>query len=171
MPRKFVSFRSISASSIHLFASFWISVLLSICHITDVSAMIPATPAAILSTKIDIGARHVPVGYCQDGYECPDQEPPAQYHSRVDRYDEDYDNGWYARPDPREPHIVTECDDDYEVVEVLPVPEPYYYDPYRHSPCGVRCWYKRLTSGYCGRGCEYYLYRIGKPRRTCHSRH
>ena len=28
------------------------------------------------------------------------------------------------------------------------------------EPCGVRCWYKRLRAGYCGRGCDYYRFRM-----------
>ncbi|MDX2265953.1 MAG: hypothetical protein NW215_13410 [Hyphomicrobiales bacterium] len=25
--------------------------------------------------------------------------------------------------------------------------------------CGAGCWYRRLKDGYCGHGCDYYLYR------------
>lgn len=173
MPGKTASFRSIRARAIfHVAAGFWFSVLLSICHITDVSAMIPAAPDAILSAKAQNGVLFSPARYCEEGYECGEPERGTEYRERI-IVDEDvhYERGWYTRPEPRERYIETECEKDYEVVEVLPVPEPYYYDPYRGYTCGVRCWYKRLTSGYCGRGCEYYLYRTGRSRPTCRSGH
>ena len=28
------------------------------------------------------------------------------------------------------------------------------------EPCGVKCWYARLREGYCGRGCDYYRFRM-----------
>lgn len=28
------------------------------------------------------------------------------------------------------------------------------------EPCGVKCWYARLRAGYCGRGCDYYRFRM-----------
>lgn len=34
--------------------------------------------------------------------------------------------------------------------------EPVYWDDH----CGVRCWYQRLRAGYCGRGCDYYRFRL-----------
>ena len=51
------------------------------------------------------------------------------------------------------------------------------------SGCGIRCWYWRLRHGYCGPGCEYYGYRLGRsedasgppfvaaprPRHSCRS--
>ena len=172
MPRKFASFRSIGTQgTFHLVASFWISALLSICHITNVNAMIPAVSASILSTKIEVGARHTPAAYCRSGYDCRKPAPTVQHHARNDPYDGQHDNGWYEQPVHSEPHIVTECEEGYEIVEVHPLPTPYHYDPYRRDPCGVRCWYRRLTSGYCGHGCEYYLYRIGKTRPTCRRRY
>lgn len=172
MPREFTSFRSIGTQgAFHLAASFWISVLLSICHITDVNAMIPAVPKLNQSIKIEAGPRHMHAGYCEDGYACGEQEPPVQYHARNDTYDDRYDKGWYARPERNRAHTVTECEEGYEIVEVYPVPEPYHSEPYRNERCGVRCWYRRLTSGYCGRGCEYYLYRLHKSRWACRSRY
>jgi hypothetical protein len=173
MPGKIASFRSIRAQGIfHVVAGFWFSVLLSICHITDVSAMIPATPDAILSAKTENGARYSPVRYCEEGYECGEHERATEYHEpEIREEDSHYDKGWYTRPERRDRYVETECEGDYEIVEVLPVPEPYDYDPYRGYGCGVRCWYKRLTSGYCGRGCEYYLYRTGRSRHGCRSGH
>lgn len=163
MPGKIASFRSIRAKGLFpVAAGFWFSLLLSICHITDVSAMIPAAPEAIAAAEAQNGARYSPVGYCEEGYECGEQV--------IVEEDVPYDKGWYARPERREHYVETECEKNYEVVEV-PVPEPYSYDPYRDFRCGVRCWYKRLTSGYCGRGCEYYLYRIGRSRHACNSGH
>lgn len=172
MPGKIASFRSIRAKNVfHVAAGFWFSVLLSICHITDVSAMIPASPGAILSAKAQHGALHSPARYCGDGYECGEHERGEEYRVRDSRDEAHYERGWYTRPDRRDHYAEIECEEDYEIVEVLPAPEPYYYDPYRGYTCGVRCWYKRLTSGYCGRGCEYYLYRLGKSRHACRSRH
>lgn len=172
MPRNSISFRSISpARHCHLAAGFWISVLLSICHITDVSAMVPVAPASILSNSTDIGPRHMQAGYCEGDYDCEAPGKSAQYHAPGGEYDQHYDKGWYAKPDRTERHVTTDCVEEYEVVEVLPIPEPYDYNPHSDYRCGVRCWYRRLTSGYCGRGCEYYLYRVGKSRQNCSGRH
>jgi hypothetical protein len=163
MPGKIASFRSIRAKGLfHVAAGFWFSLLLSICHITDVSAMIPATADAILSAKAQTGARYSPARYCEEGYECGERV--------IVEEEVPYDKGWYTRPERRDHYVETECEKDYEIVEV-PDPEPYFHDPYRGYGCGVRCWYKRLTSGYCGRGCEYYLYRIGRSRHACNSGH
>ncbi len=32
------------------------------------------------------------------------------------------------------------------------------------EPCGVKCWYWRLRAGYCGRGCDYYRFRMTQFR-------
>ena len=33
---------------------------------------------------------------------------------------------------------------------------PRHSEETYEEPCGIRCWYKRLRAGYCGRGCDYY---------------
>lgn len=164
MPGRTASFKSRGSAIFQVAAGFWFSVLLSICHITDVSAMTPAAPNAILSAKAQNGAVLTPAGYCGDGYECGEERVEKRREHVIVEEEIHEHKGWYARP---ERYVETECEKNYEIVEVLPEPEPYHYDPYRGYACGVRCWYKRLTSGYCGRGCEYYLYRIGRSRPSC----
>jgi hypothetical protein len=112
------------------------------------------------------------VGVCSDGsYGCSDHPrrpaPPPDGH--VSRWEP------YPGP-PVEPYYTT---DEYELpphIEPLPPCEPVEYashgyvrdalpprEPYigyDEDYCGVRCWYRRLKAGYCGRGCDYYNYRL-----------
>ncbi|MGB0084379.1 MAG: hypothetical protein WBP94_03245, partial [Rhodomicrobiaceae bacterium] len=41
-----------------------------------------------------------------------------------------------------------------------PPPPAEYGEPVWERWCGVRCWYRRLRAGYCGRGCDYYRFRL-----------
>jgi hypothetical protein len=74
-----------------------------------------------------------------------------------------------------------DCDSpysDYESGEPAGACRPSYDDDEEEAPpppryikeCGVRCMYQRLREGYCGPGCDYYLfrmyeYRYGRPPR------
>jgi hypothetical protein len=46
------------------------------------------------------------------------------------------------------------------VIERPVIRETYRSVETYDEPCGVRCWYKRLRAGYCGRGCDYYRFRM-----------
>lgn len=98
------------------------------------------------------------VGACPDGsYDCPAYAPPrpAPEHAAYDRTPPP---GVYYEPAPAEElppcaHPRYAARDHYGRV---PPPRDYY----DYKDCGVRCWYRRLRRGYCGRGCDYYRFRL-----------
>ncbi len=159
--------------SAHLAAAFWISVLLSICHITEAGAMSGARLAyiaeaglsapAIRLTPIQVAGR--PCG--REWSDC-EEDGRRAYHGRAAQAA--YRAPRPARYDRRHPPEAIICEEGFvydPAFDALPAPEPYHYDPDRRYECGVRCWYKRLTTGYCGRGCDYYRFRTGKKRLAC----
>lgn len=64
--------------------------------------------------------------------------------------------------EPAVSHAKPDCAEEHPVVQTNAVQEtgvhrsPETYE----EPCGVRCWYARLRAGYCGRGCDYYRFRM-----------
>jgi hypothetical protein len=92
-------------------------------------------------------------GFCpHDGRPCADNGPP------------DYDKPAIRRPDrtvyvaPPAPLQAAACEEEDRVRRAY-APPPYDgrgYDEW----CGIRCWYHRLRAGYCGRGCDYYRFRM-----------
>lgn len=110
-------------------------------------------------------------GLCADGRPgCPDYEPEPQYALPARK------NDVHAARQPRhyEPaadETLPPCEEKqyaaYGVQRYEPQPyvSPEPQGPIYHDVkewCGIGCWYRRLTSGYCGRGCDYYLYRLNK---------
>lgn len=95
---------------------------------------------------------------CLDDAQAPQYAPPARPN--------------YLRPDPApyyeqaRPETLPPCEEKryaaYAFQPHEPPPHKPYYEEELKGPCGVRCWYRRLSSGYCGRGCDYYLYRLNK---------
>ena len=65
-------------------------------------------------------------------------------------------------------HAKPDCVEEPHAVHTYAVHEPAVRDPILRDrpaetyeePCGIRCWYKRLRAGYCGRGCDYYRFRM-----------
>lgn len=95
------------------------------------------------------------VRQCADGRPCPDY-----VDAPVPR---EYPVGYDRDPPPYPPQDHEDCIEDPHAARLYPVrtpPAPYYGDPMREEPCGIRCWYQRLRAGYCGRGCDYYRYRM-----------
>lgn len=155
-------------------AGFWLSLLLSFAHITEVRAWtgFGAIDESISASRANSGSFLLPVGHCTHGGRGCSEHDTATYYEQPA-----YDT--YTVP-PRSHHeteetvIVEECDEGYTLdpaYENPPAPEPYYYETEHSYLCGVRCWYKRLTSGYCGRGCEYYRFRTGWKRKGCRASH
>ena len=66
----------------------------------------------------------------------------------------------HAKPDCVEEHPVVRAHADavHETAAIDRSPETY------DEPCGVKCWYWRLRAGYCGRGCDYYRFRMTQFR-------
>ena len=60
----------------------------------------------------------------------------------------------HAKPDCVEERPIVRTRIVQETVAPERSPETY------EEPCGIRCWYKRLRAGYCGRGCDYYRFRM-----------
>lgn len=124
-----------------------------------------AQPGHALQSWREWAARPViRAGLCaEDGEPCPAYEPspyatrpaptrrwepePAPYryeeraviHAKPDCVEERYAAHTYA---VREPAVPRRSEETYE------------------EPCGIKCWYKRLRAGYCGRGCDYYRFRM-----------
>ncbi|HEY7646495.1 MAG TPA: hypothetical protein VH858_15755 [Hyphomicrobiales bacterium] len=126
-----------------------------------------AVPAAALERTAEAGAG-LPVirtAGCRDGGSpCLDDGPPPYEppRGRVSR--------WEPAPErhggPYEPAVQEEpCLEDRRpsrnYVYHAPAPPPLRgYEGYEERWCGVRCWYRRLREGYCGRGCDYYRFRL-----------
>jgi hypothetical protein len=59
----------------------------------------------------------------------------------------------YGKPDCVEEHR--------PVVRTHAVHETIVREPETYEePCGIKCWFYRLRAGYCGRGCDYYRFRM-----------
>jgi len=105
----------------------------------------------------------VRAGLCgQDDGPCPEYERPRIAHTVHTRR-------WEPEPEPpvyEERTIIQrapDCVEDRVAVRThvvhettAPLRSPETFD----EPCGIRCWYKRLRAGYCGRGCDYYRFRM-----------
>ncbi len=131
------------------------------------ASALPSGATARLGGDAGYGRIEMPLvrsGYCpDDGRPCPDDVPP--------RYAEAPANGPDWRPDR---HVYPPQDgpdgcppERYErhayagaPGEPAPPPPPGYGGPPWEEWCGVRCWYRRLRAGYCGRGCDYYRFRM-----------
>lgn len=140
----------------------WRLVLLTLCAAAIQTAPANAlTPAPALThlraiTEASGPAASLPAAYCGNGQDCPDDEEPAARPSRPYRVG---------------PPVEVPCED-------APLPRAYTYraDPpggyverrrgyveeevREESYCGIRCWYRRIRDGHCGRGCDYYMFRL-----------
>ena len=106
-------------------------------------------------------------GCPDDGAPCPGYEPrqyaPEPIHARH----------WEPEPPPyvREERPVArvnpDCVEERYAARSHFVREarvPRNPDDVYEEPCGIKCWYKRLRRGYCGRGCDYYRFRMNEFR-------
>jgi hypothetical protein len=127
--------------------------LLAFCTAFIQSGTAHALTAARLGGAISVAGLPVtPVSGCRGGHDCaadpaehrwePEARPipdvpceRAEYRPRVYAY------AYRTEPEPviRERTFIEEGDDEY---------------------CGVRCWYRRIRQGHCGRGCDYYQFRL-----------
>jgi hypothetical protein len=103
----------------------------------------------------------MPVGLCdQDGEPCPGYRHPAARPAYAGRWDPAPER--YVDERPPSPPPPPDCAQDPYVAQgytVAPVAPPPAVDQYGEL-CGVKCWYNRLREGYCGRGCDYYRFRM-----------
>jgi hypothetical protein len=137
------------------------SVLLTLCAVAiqtaGANALTATAPVAGLEAAATTGnsAAVLLAAYCDRGRPCPDDEPEARP----------------SRPYKVGPPVEVPCDE-------APLPRAYTYraDPPQgyverrayeeedvvrdERSCGIRCWYRRIREGYCGRGCDYYLFRL-----------
>ncbi len=109
----------------------------------------------------------IKAGYCPDGRAgCPDYEPEPQYAPPIGA-------GHWSQPQEPESNRASNAEPCEEKKYAAHVFEPYpargshyrkvakpVYEEELKDWCGVRCWFRRLRSGYCGRGCDYYLFRL-----------
>jgi hypothetical protein len=144
---------------------FLLAICLSMGPAGGASAGGPASliGAAGQAINSNAGALLLRTGLCADGsYDCPDY-PPARARAR-----HDHAYRWAPPPGHHEPEGYRDeppCEERksryaaHRFVEHVE-PPPYLYEGEWDALCGVRCWYKRLRAGYCGRGCDYYRYRL-----------
>lgn len=109
-------------------------------------------------------------GYCgEDDVSCVEYEVERYPGPRV------HPRNWEPEPEPEPiPYVVEEheekavdcVEERYAArTEVVVERRPAIRETRRvvesyDEFCGVRCWYKRLRAGYCGRGCDYYRFRM-----------
>jgi hypothetical protein len=109
------------------------------------------------------GAAHgvIRTGFCPEDEPCPVQDPAFYPPRHVRRSDPE--PGPYRRQEPDIVRATPDCAEEryavqthvtHEAAEPRRSAEPY------DEPCGVKCWYHRLRAGYCGRGCDYYRFRM-----------
>lgn len=155
-----------------------ISVMCALCWDAGVGFAAPYAQhgQAVADWRASVGIPVIRVGRCADGAPCP-----GYRHS--DR--QDYAGRWdpaperYADDRPAIPPPPADCVQDPYVAQgytAAPVPPPPVVDQYGEF-CGIKCWYNRLREGYCGRGCDYYRFRMtrfpegplyqGSARVTC----
>lgn len=128
-------------------------------HLDRVNAM----PAADLASngadlKKTVGSWLVRTGLCPDGRPCADADE-AGYTVTP---------GHGPRWEQEQPYYLPEaadddCVEDRHAARAFPVrtpPPPRFGNSVYEEPCGIRCWYRRLREGYCGRGCDYYRFRM-----------
>lgn len=144
----------------HALRRHWRLVVLTLCaaaiQAAGANALTATAPVAGLeAAAAEAGpAALQSAAYCERGRPCPDDEPEARP----------------SRPYTVGPPVEVPCDE-------APLPRVYTYraDPpqgyverraYEEDVaqderyCGIRCWYRRIREGYCGRGCDYYLFRL-----------
>jgi hypothetical protein len=103
----------------------------------------------------------ISVGLCDEDREpCPGYRRPAVdrpvHAGRWDPAPERYVEERPAIPPPADcapdPYVAQ----GYTIAPVVAPPAVDYYG----EPCWIKCWYNRLREGYCGRGCDYYRFRM-----------
>lgn len=150
-------FHALNRTARHALRRHWRSVLLTLCaaaiQTAEANALTAASPVAgLAAAATEAGPSALQrAAYCERGRPCPDDEPES-------------------RPYKVGPPVEVPCDE-------APMPRVYAYraDPpqgyverrgYEEEEvreervCGVRCWYRRIREGHCGRGCDYYLFRL-----------
>jgi hypothetical protein len=123
-----------------------------------------AAPGLSLSAWQSFAAGPViSAGFCEeDGGPCPayEPEPYAAQHVNARR--------WEPAPEPyveertivhARPDCVEERYAAHPYAEGRPT-VPHSSEEVYDESCGVKCWYRKLRDGYCGRGCDYYRFRM-----------
>lgn len=140
----------------------WRSVLITLCaaaiQTTGANALTVAAPVAGLETAMaDAGPAVLQrAAYCDRGRPCPDDEPeprPSRPYKvgppvEVPCDEAPLPRAYTYRADPPQGYVERRA---YEEETVVREEEDY---------CGIRCWYRRIRHGYCGRGCDYYMFRL-----------
>jgi hypothetical protein len=115
------------------------------------------------SLQSDAARPVIRAGLCGEGRDpCPAYEP-SPYAAAPDRA-----RRWQPAPEPYPvEHTVVEAKPDCAEARYAAHPYTAYDASIFHrprvtyeEPCGIKCWYQRLRAGYCGRGCDYYRFRM-----------
>jgi hypothetical protein len=149
-------FHALCPKAVWQFRRHWRLVVLTLCALVIQTGAANALNAAFaIPAQQDAGpVAAQPAAYCERGRPCPEEEEAP------------------SRPYKVGPPVEVPCE-----AEERPLPRIYTYraDPpggyverrayedevvREESYCGVRCWYRRIREGHCGRGCDYYMFRL-----------
>lgn len=142
-------------------AAAWLLLLIALA---DAGSATAAPGGALAAGAVPVrqaaGALLMPIGLCPDGHPCADyEEAPYEAPRRGPP-------AWDRKAPPPYPDEAYEHDDCIEdryaarAYAIRTPPPPLYGEPAWEEHCGIRCWYRRLREGYCGRGCDYYRFRM-----------
>jgi hypothetical protein len=105
----------------------------------------------------------VRVNGCDQGEPCGGYDPGPYVHARQ----------WEPEPAPyvheERPvvRIQPDCEEERYAERARVVrqrPRERHSGEVYEEACGIKCWYNRLHAGYCGRGCDYYRFRMTEFR-------
>jgi hypothetical protein len=137
-------------------------MLAGLLAVSSAAAAFAFQGASGLSEPNYRGAPLVRAGLCPQGEPCKvHQEPSYEPHKGRPRDWRPAAHGVAYETEPPTVYIEEECAEERpRARRYVAHPPPVYEGPGWHEYCGIRCWYRRLREGYCGRGCEYYFFRL-----------
>jgi hypothetical protein len=166
MVRGNAGFRRFRQKIEHVFRQALISAVCAACLSAASAAAAPyAQPGQAYQSGHEWAAQPlIRAGLCPDGQPCPPGYEPSPYADPPV-----YARNWKPEPAPYPyegpaPHAKPDCPEErYAVHGPVVAHEPRALRRSKETyeePCGIRCWYARLRAGYCGRGCDYYRFRM-----------
>ncbi|WP_088347426.1 MULTISPECIES: hypothetical protein [Rhodomicrobium] len=150
-----------AAKSVLGLGAAWLAAIAAIALLAAARADAMPGASAAIGLHREAGLTLARGGPCPDGRPCAE----GRYEEAPYEVPRHYPQGWKGDPPPYPPEAENsdDCVEDPYAARAYPIrtpPAPYPGDPMLEEPCGVRCWWRRLRAGYCGRGCDYYRYRM-----------
>jgi hypothetical protein len=143
----------------------WMLCALSLSAGAALAVPQAAPGVALSSWKALAAGLVISAGFCEEGGPCPAYEPGPYAAGPV------HARRWEPAPEPYvEEHTPVPAKPD--CIEERYAAHPYaggrptvplHSEDYDES-CGIKCWYRKLRDGYCGRGCDYYRFRMTQFR-------